>query len=496
MPAVSGSPTQVATSVSSLAVLSGTPDDAFKDGDLAWVDDLERHYILRRGTPPYAINGSIIVATYSGNGYWILDGTPGEIWASQSDWWISTAGDDSNSGLTVNEPIATFDELAYRWSGALDPINTTVHLMSSGLGTPRFNDLPAGSAIMVRAEESAITVLGTGTLSAYQAFNPAAGVNGEFSEIEAATLADSWTNLGYVFKTIRMTSGAASGVIMQIAYDMGGGNHRARVTRPFTIENAGFWTLAPAPGDTFEVIELPLIYQPECNGDAMYSSYAAFDRVNIEVNWDYRQGQGFHGMEGYLYNCKVSSDVAGGGGALHVSSGFLNMYGCLVYGDDAAFQLTEIDVWQRGNLYFFGSALVGEYASVYPYGDGSTVWMAQGSLLQSGANVYVPLGTGNVPIAISDLGVYDCGYAPITIGVMSNFTLYGSGVSGYLGYLIGTGNTVPIVTFGPGSHGVYYDVNRIKVGTTASEFLLGATATAKGALPAVVAGTQNYLIDY
>jgi len=66
MSAVSGSPTQNATSVATTLDLAGVPDDAFKAGDLAYVVAGAVTYRLRREMPvPLGA-----VAAFSGNGYW------------------------------------------------------------------------------------------------------------------------------------------------------------------------------------------------------------------------------------------------------------------------------------------------------------------------------------------------------------------------------------------------------------------------------------------
>jgi hypothetical protein len=72
MSAVSGSPTQVRTSVTTAADLAGTPDDSFREGDLACVTALwpNSTFRLRRtalGTAPDNVNS---IDTFSGNGYW------------------------------------------------------------------------------------------------------------------------------------------------------------------------------------------------------------------------------------------------------------------------------------------------------------------------------------------------------------------------------------------------------------------------------------------
>ena len=74
MPAVSGSPTQIQTSALNATALAGTPDDQFKEGDVAFVASLypNAQFILRRSPLPTTPNNVTTIATYSGNGYWEL----------------------------------------------------------------------------------------------------------------------------------------------------------------------------------------------------------------------------------------------------------------------------------------------------------------------------------------------------------------------------------------------------------------------------------------
>lgn len=78
MPAVSGSPTQISSSVSTPADLAGTPDDAFKTGDLACVETLMPNgtfRLNRKATGP--ADNVTKIAAHSGNGYWEVFGTGG-----------------------------------------------------------------------------------------------------------------------------------------------------------------------------------------------------------------------------------------------------------------------------------------------------------------------------------------------------------------------------------------------------------------------------------
>jgi hypothetical protein len=71
MTATSGSITQNKSYVQTTTALEGLPDDAFMEGDLAFVGSVGQTYRLRRSTTT-GFNGSSILRTYSGNGFWEL----------------------------------------------------------------------------------------------------------------------------------------------------------------------------------------------------------------------------------------------------------------------------------------------------------------------------------------------------------------------------------------------------------------------------------------
>lgn len=79
MPAVAGSPTQNTTVAATPAELAGLPDDAFRDGDLAYVRSLwpQSSFRLRRTALGSTPNNVTAIATLSGNGYWELVPTGG-----------------------------------------------------------------------------------------------------------------------------------------------------------------------------------------------------------------------------------------------------------------------------------------------------------------------------------------------------------------------------------------------------------------------------------
>ncbi len=99
MPAVSGSPTQLAASVLDPQDLAGLPDDAFAEGDLACVRSLwpQSTFRLRRAVLPVAANNVTAIDAFSGNGYWELFPQGGSM-LSFPDIASLAAFDDQNLG--------------------------------------------------------------------------------------------------------------------------------------------------------------------------------------------------------------------------------------------------------------------------------------------------------------------------------------------------------------------------------------------------------------
>ena len=112
MPAVSGSPTQLAASVTTLANLGGLPDDAYKDGDFAYVQSTRATYQLDRTLN--ATPSAVAVDTFSGNGQWVFF-LASKSWETQTAWYIDpAAGNDENDGATTTTALATWAEFCRR----------------------------------------------------------------------------------------------------------------------------------------------------------------------------------------------------------------------------------------------------------------------------------------------------------------------------------------------------------------------------------------------
>ncbi len=141
MPAVSGSPTQLAASVTTLANLGGLPDDAYKDGDFAYVQSTRATYQLDRTSN--ATPSSVAVDTFSGNGQWVFF-QASTSWQTQATWYIDPAtGDDENEGATTGTALATWREFCRRMPAISIP--TTVTFIGSTIEALRGSFANGGS---------------------------------------------------------------------------------------------------------------------------------------------------------------------------------------------------------------------------------------------------------------------------------------------------------------------------------------------------------------
>lgn len=425
MPAVSGSPTQIATYASTAADLAGTPDDAFKEGDLGWVSALGRGFILQRGTAPYAANNTTLIAAFSGNGYWMLNGQPGEFWGAVSNWYIDeVTGSDDNDGNTQLEPLATFNELANRLVGAVDPIITNVWLLADASDTnpPRFTGLPAQSIVRVEGSLGTVSAVG-GTVVApvngYAGGSMAADQHFEMgTSVAAATL---------VGKLLKLANGA-------YAYGVHAVGANTLRTTPF-INPTTTATVTPVALDVFTIETPPVIAAPpvvHALDNALTVQFREVwftnDAQNVSV------GSGFSGYCNFI-GCRFYD------GYWNFSSGYSYLWGCLVYGVNPTF--TELDVWENCDVTMLKCAANSDWTQLWVY-PGATLRLVERTLLQSGADV---AAQANTTIRVSDLAVFDgaTSTAVISLGDFSTFQAYVYNTSAYI---YGTGSTIPILSIG------------------------------------------------
>lgn len=426
MPAVSGSPTQIATYASTALDLAGTPDDAFKEGDLAWVSSLGRGFVLQRSTAPFAANNTTLISAFSGNGYWMLDGQPGEFWGSVGNWYIDEAnGSDDNDGNAQAAPLATFNELANRLVGAVDPVITNVWLLSdaSDTNSPRFVGLPAQSIIRVEGSLGTVSAVGGTVVAPVNGY--AGGSMAADQHFEMGTSVAANTLVG---KLLRLANGAyAYGV-----HEVGANTLR---TTPF-INPTTTATVTPVALDVFTVETPPVIAAPPVVHSLDNEFTVQFREIWFENGsaTSVAVGSGFSAYCNFI-GCRFSD------GYWNFSSGYSYLWGCLVYGANPTF--TELDVWENCDVTMLKSAANSNWTQIWVY-PGGTLRLVERTLLQSGADV---AAQANTTIHVSDLAVFDgaVSSAVISLGDFSTFQTYVYNTSAYV---YGTGNAIPVLSIG------------------------------------------------
>ncbi len=112
MPAVSGSTTQLRSSVSTASDLAGVPDDAFAEGDLAAVTALwpNSTFRLRRTALVGAPDNVTTIDTFSGNGYWEVFGVSGGVLVFATVTALAAYNDASltNGALVYVESVRSY----------------------------------------------------------------------------------------------------------------------------------------------------------------------------------------------------------------------------------------------------------------------------------------------------------------------------------------------------------------------------------------------------
>jgi hypothetical protein len=130
MSTVSGSPTQVKTSCATLTKMTRTPDDAFLDNKITYVASIHRYFQIVRSDPTLVADGSTVLSTFSGNGYWVALEIQTLAWSYQSAWYIDpTLGNDENDGSTSTTAIKTWSEFQRRVS--LVAVDMTITILGA-----------------------------------------------------------------------------------------------------------------------------------------------------------------------------------------------------------------------------------------------------------------------------------------------------------------------------------------------------------------------------
>ncbi len=455
MPAVSGSPTQLAASVTTLANLAGLPDDAYKDGDLAYVQSTRSTYQLDRTS--VATPSAVAVDTFSGNGQWVFL-RASAAWETQAAWYINPAtGDDEDDGSTVGTAIATWAEFCRRVRNI--DLGMTVTILSD-IAEPlrgEFETASSTSWLLITGEP---TVLAFATVTAFVDPVPATNTRGTLTTtdltVSATGLAGDFAS--YVGKIVRAP--AADGY-----------NHWPILrTSAANVAQGPYWsqdlnTTKPVDNTRIEVLEL--IAAPTINivtnGLGVTARYLRFTSTatgDVLVINPLRSLQSFRNGVGLILNstftaCDFSQSVHGYtswylGCIFSQSASGVSIIPCT--GTSAIFSgggsLRPLYVWNAGTAQFQGFMIQGAKLVV----GGTTSANSQGASATVGAY------TGSKPLGVFDsptegVWVTNCGSFGVNVLYGSGNTTYGvridnGGAMRVLGTPTITGTTADLIFSG------------------------------------------------
>jgi len=179
--------------------------------------------------------------------------------ALQAEWYISSAGSDSNNGATAASPLKSFSELMRRLRGQTIDQYTKVTILDYLDEDCVLHDFGISENGRLHIT-GVLTVLHTGTLTNVQGIVYPTNVP---IEIEDTALPAGWGADGYMYKRIRAVNGQVAGDTGWVGKDTG--SKRALASEwlydapnaetgpiPLPFWMYGWW---PATGDDYEILE-------------------------------------------------------------------------------------------------------------------------------------------------------------------------------------------------------------------------------------------------
>lgn len=445
----------------------------------------QRSFWILSQTGTETINGNTVIAA-TGGGRWLRDSSFSHpSWLNVNDWYIdATNGNDEYNGQAAAPaagnvgPLKTYGELARRWGGknitpsAVSGSNflcTVNFLTSLPTSDPVFSACGLSTAVLLRYQGKAETVLYSGTFTTVTARNPATN--------SATILGD--TSMGspttYLNRRWRNTTiGARLNQAGWIAKDLGGTNFRSSTPQ---IINAATVT-DPQVGDTFNIETLTTISLGDVSpfmiqaGDTGNTASIQFRELAIRANGFAScnfNAQGFTTIQ--CFTCDFQTTATYGGSFLNRMFNCQFQIGAFIIGG-----LVEI------NAGLVCNALTGANGLVNASGG---VWTLTNAAMCQGVNIK---GGG---INIVDACVFDCpnngfnsgGHGILLGKCQSNATQQPHSLTGWLSMdtrLWGNGNAGVGVYIGAGCQFNYAagTVAGITITGTGGDFKVNGNSTA------------------
>lgn len=443
---VTGTPTQLAASVTTLANLGGLPDDAYKDGDFAYVQSTRATYQLDRTS--VATPSAVAVDAFSGNGQWVFFQSSTS-WETQTTWYIDpAAGDDENDGETTTSALATWAEFTRRVK-TIQGAPTSVTVLSN-ISEPLIGTFEPRSTAAFLVVQGSPTVAASGSTSTM--VDPVTATNTR-GTVTVTDLVDSagipTTFAPYVGRILRVN--ATAPYVFSVLRESAG------------VAQGGWWarwTLSnskPANGSTVEVLTLVTVPTVKLVGMSLpievryfkITSSSFLDAPFVtSLNTVTGNTSGIGSQFGSFFACDLGTYVVG--------NAHLYCIGCL--------WSTSTTIYVSGGKFNgIGGGVIGGLGFSASGTAALQAFMVQGgkllvgsSILQSGDNVLVYFNSASLPV-----GVFDSPSDGIEVsGVGSRLALgttFGSGNTGYGVKVLGGGRVLSTGT--PTITGASGDVN-------------------------------------
>jgi hypothetical protein len=393
---------------------------------------------------------------------------------TQADWAVdSVNGSDSNPG-TPDAPFKTLSALAFAWTGrTFDPSLSAVNVSLLGSFTNQVLVLlgifPGPIALNVTGQ---MTVVGSGTITNWQAFVP--GAPGTRSAITDA--AQDFTP--HVHRRIRMTSGAAKGAVTRIC-SLGSGPTVANVGKFYTSAGLIGTAVDPSNGDSY-VIETFNTDIREYHMLSLGGQTTTISDVVIRPGTGVSQSDtsATSNIGARLFGCDFDST-----GALEIiATADQTWIACASVGS-GAFQTTECFMSMKGFCAF------------------NTLWHALGSHIQASNTVHDGGGSVNASLRVTDqsqvadivgfrafFGVVD-GTTDALVSIGSGGDVWGSEGSVQTW---GSGNTTTFAFRVRNGGQCHYDTKpTVLGGTPGNDVKLGPSVLAWAGIPACNAPPDN-----
>jgi hypothetical protein len=453
--AVTGTPTQIKTSCPTLADLSGTPDDAYLEGEVGYVGSVRRYYQITRDTSLHA-SGTTIIPTFSGNGYWVALDISSDAWSYQPTWYIdATNGSDENDGSTALTALKTWGEFRrrVRLVGVSMTVNILTNLTEGIVGV--FESLIAGLTLTINGTPTVLVDAGAATTFTDPVLTLGACARGTMTSGAVADFAP------YVGKFLRTPAGKWAPIL---------GSSAGAPYLPFWSDNTfgGGMNTKPANNTQVDIVALTsvLTIQLVTLGDLVpYINYLAFTSGDFDKSASVTTSNDVNGAT--FFACSFEGTWTNGSDCYAIA--------CLLTGSGNVFLYEPVSFVGGGSTRSI-SLLEGGRAAFQGF-------IINGGKLQVGNGSSPGFPTAVTVYSGLGLGVFSSAGNGIEVGagaIITGANLYGASNGGY-GITVNYGGKVQ-VTAAPTITGTSGDLQFCGAATAIPPLTGGAAVPAASAL--------------